>query len=179
MALGFFALHLMVLLALIAGFRYAVTVPAELASNWTIRMAWLGDERGYLAGIKRAGLVVLVILPLLALLPLHVALFGPVTAVVHSLFGFLIAMATLDGVFLGYRKLPFACSHVPIENPKLLWPAAVASFLLVTYGFAYVERYALQTPTRAAGLCAVLGAIVLMHKAHRSGAAARAAAREF
>jgi hypothetical protein len=162
--LGFFALHVMVLLPLIAGFRYAVTVPAELASNWTIRMAWLGDERGYLAGTKGAGVVVLVILPLLALLPLHVALFGPITAVFHSLFGFLIAIATLDGVFLGYRKLPFACSHVPIENPKLLWPAAAASFLLVTYGFAYLERFALQTPARAAGLCAVLGAIVLVTK---------------
>jgi hypothetical protein len=164
MDVGFFALHVMVLLALIAGFRYAVTVPAELGSNWTIRMAWLGDERGYLAGTKSAGVVVLVILPLLALLPLHVVLFGPTTAVFHSLFGFLIALATLDGVFLGYRKLPFACSHVPIENPKLLWPAAAASFLLVTYGFAYLERFALQTPTRAAVLCAILGAIVLVIK---------------
>jgi len=164
LGLGFFALHLMVLLALIAGFRYAVTVPAELGSNWTIRMAWLGDERGYLAGTKSAGVVVLVILPLLALLPLHVVLFGPITAVFHSLCGFLIAIATLDGVFLGYRKLPFACSHVPIENPKLLWPAAAAGFLLVTYGFAYLERFALQTPTRAAVLCAMLGAIVLVTK---------------
>ena len=162
MPLGFFALHVMVLLPLIAGFRYAVTVPAELASNWTIRMAWLGDERGYLAGVKGAGIIVLVILPLLSLLPLHTLLFGPITAVIHSLFGFLIATAMLDGVFLGYRKLPFACSHVPIENPKLLWPAGAASFVLVTYGFAYVERSALQTPTRAAMLCAILGAIVLM-----------------
>lgn len=162
MGLGFFALHLMVLLALIAGFRYAVTVPAELASNWTIRMAWLGDERGYLEGTKRAGLIVLVILPLLSLLPLHVAIFGFIIAVVHSLFGFLIAIAILDAVFLGYRKLPFACSHVPIENPKLLWPTAVASFLLVAYGFAYVERFALQTPTRAAVLCVILGAFVLI-----------------
>jgi hypothetical protein len=161
---GFFALHLMVLLALIAGFRYAVTVPAELASNWTIRIAWLGDERGYLAGTKGAGVVVLVILPVLALLPLHIVLFGPITAVFHSLFGFLIALATLDGVFLGYRKLPFACSHVPIENPKLLWPAAAAGFLLVTYGFAYLERFALQTTARAVALCAILAAIVFMTK---------------
>jgi hypothetical protein len=164
MPLGFFALHVMVLLALIAGFRYAVSVPAELGSNWTIRMAWLGDERGYLAGAKGAGVIVLVILPLLSLLPVHIVLFGPITAVIHSLVGFLLATATLDGVFLGYRKLPFACSHVPIENPKLLWPAGAASFLLVTYGFAYIERFALQTPMRAAVLCTILGAIVLMTK---------------
>jgi hypothetical protein len=162
--LGFFALHIMVLSALLAGFRYAVTVPPELASNWTIRMAWLGDERGYLAGSKAAGVIVLVIVPLLLLLPLHILIFGPVIAVIHSLFGFLFATATLDGLFLGYRKLPFACSHVPIENPKLLWPAAAASFLLVAYGFGYIERFALETLTGTAVLGAILVAIVLMTK---------------
>jgi hypothetical protein len=162
--LGFFAMDIMVLSALLAGFRYAVTVPAELASNWTIRMAWMGDERGYLDGTKAAGVVVLVIVPLLSLLPLHILLFGPVTAVIHSLVGLLFATATLDGMFLGYRKLPFACSHVPVENPRLLWPAAAASFLLVAYGFGYVERLALETVTGTAALGAILGAIVLMTK---------------
>ena len=164
MPLGFFAMDIMVLSALLAGFRYAVTVPAELASNWTIRMAWLGDERGYLAGAKAAAVMVLVIVPLLSLLPLHILLFGPVTAVVHSLLGLLFATATLDAMFLGYRKLPFACSHVPIENPRLLWPAAAASFLLVAYGFGYLERSALQTLAGTAALGAILGAIVLMTK---------------
>jgi hypothetical protein len=164
MPLGFFAMDIMVLSALLAGFRYAVTVPAELASNWTIRMAWLGDERGYLAGTKAAGVIVLVIVPLLSLLPLHILLFGPVTAVIHSLLGLLFATATLDGMFLGYRKLPFACSHVPIENPRLLWPAAAASFLVVAYSFGYIERFALQTLTGTAVLGAILGAIVLMTK---------------
>ena len=164
MPLGYFALDIMVLSALLAGFRYAVTVPAELASNWIIRMAWLGDERGYLTGTKAAGVVVLVIVPLFSLLPLHVLLFEPITAVIHSLLGFLFATAILDLMFLGYRKLPFACSHVPIENPKLLWPAAAASFLVVAYGFGYIERLALATPTGKAVLGAMLGAIVLVTK---------------
>jgi hypothetical protein len=76
MPLGLFGINSIVLASLIAGFRYAVTVPPELASNWTIRMAWLGDERGYLAGVKRAAIVALVTVPLLVLLPLHVALLG-------------------------------------------------------------------------------------------------------
>jgi hypothetical protein len=164
MPLGVFGINIVVLAALMAGFRYAVTVPPELASNWTIRMAWLGDERGYLAGVKRAALVALVAVPLLVLLPLHVALFGFVIAVVHSIYGFMVATATLDGLFLGYRQFPFACSYVPIENPKLVWPAGLATLLLVTYGFADVETLALQTATRTAGLGAALGAIVLLVK---------------
>ena len=162
--LGLFAINLMVLTPLVAGFRYAVTVPPELASNWTIRMAWLGDERGFLAGVKRAALVALVAVPLTALLPLHVALFGFAIAVVLSIYSFMVATATLDGLFLGYRRFPFACSYVPIENPKLLWPAGLATVLLGTYGFAVMERWALHTATRTAGLGVALGAIVWLLK---------------
>jgi len=164
MPLGLFGINIIVLASLIAGFRYAVTVPPELASNWTIRLAWLGDVRGYLAGVKGAAIVALVTVPLLVLLPLHVALFGFAIAVVHSIYGFMVATATLDGLFMGYRQFPFACSYVPIENPKLLWPAGLATVLLVTYGFADVERFALQTATRTAALGAALAAIVLLVK---------------
>jgi hypothetical protein len=162
MRLGIFAVNTILLAALVAGFRYAVTVPPELASNWTIRMAWFGDERAYLAGVKGAALVALVGVPLLVLLPLHVAAFGLTNAVVHSIYGFLAATAALDGLFLGYRQFPFACSYVPIEDPKLLWPAGLVTVLLVSYGFADAERWALQTATRATGLGAALGAFVLL-----------------
>jgi hypothetical protein len=162
MSLGLLAINIVMLVSLIAGFRYAVTVPPLLASNWTIRMAWLGDERGYLAGVKRAALVMLVIVPLIALLPLHIALLGFVLAIVHSIYGFVVARAVLDALFMGYRQFPFACSYVPVATPKLLWPAGLLSVLLAAYGLADVERWALQTATRAAGLGALLGAIVLL-----------------
>jgi hypothetical protein len=68
----------------------------------------------------------------------------------------------LNGVFLGYRQFPFACSYVPVHNPKLLWPTAAATVLPGVYGLAEVERWALQTGTRAAALGAALGAIVLL-----------------
>jgi len=161
---GLFAINIMLLAPLIAGFRYAVTVPPELRSNWTIRMAWLGDERDYLVGVKRAAIVALAATPLLTLLPLHVALFGFAIAAVHSIYGFMAATALLDGLFLGYRQFPFGCSYVPIENPKLLWPASLVSVLLAAYGFAGVERFALQTATRTAGLGAALAATVLLVK---------------
>jgi hypothetical protein len=162
--LGLFGIEIMVLLALMAGVRYAVTVPAELAANWTIRMAWLGDERGYLAGVKRAAFLLSALLPLLLLLPLHVALFGLVTALIHSTFGILFAAAAVDGMFLGYRKLPFACSHLPMGDPKLLWAGGAATFMLVPFAFAYAERFALQSPGRTAALAAALGGIALVTK---------------
>jgi hypothetical protein len=162
MPLGLLGISTMLLLWLIASFRYAVTVPPEVASNWTIRMAWLGDERGYLLGAKRTTLAALVALPLAVLLPLHIVLFGFTVAIAHSVYGFMIATAMLDGLFLGYRQFPFGCSYVPIENPKLVWPAGLATVLLVTYACADVERWALQTVGRAAAFGAGLGALVLL-----------------
>jgi hypothetical protein len=161
---GLFGMSIMLLLVLVAGVAYAVAVPAELAANWTIQMAWLGDERRYLAGVKRAAMLLVAGL-LVLLLPLNVALLGVAVAIVHSLLGLMLAFAALDALFLPYRKLPFACSYVPLENPKIVWPAGFVSLLLVTYGFATAERWALHSATRTIALGVVLGALVLLVKA--------------
>ncbi|HEX3704312.1 MAG TPA: hypothetical protein VHU82_13350 [Vicinamibacterales bacterium] len=159
--LGVFGISIMWLMALVAGVAYAMTVPAAPSGNWNIRMAWLGDERGYLAGVKRAALLLVAGL-LLVLLPLHVALLGIFFAVGHSVFSLLVAIAACDILFLTYRNLPFACSYVPIENPKLVWPIGAASLIVATYGLAWVERLTLHTATSAVAIDATLAAIALM-----------------
>jgi hypothetical protein len=155
-----FAIGIMSLLSLLIGIAYAVRVPAEPAANWMIRMTWSGDERHYTAGVKRAALVLVTVL-LVLLLPLHVALLGTRTALVHSAFGLLLTTAALDVLFLFTRTLPFACGYVPIENPKIVWPAGFASLLLITYGFARVELWGLQTPARATAFALALAAIAV------------------
>jgi len=162
--LGLLAMQVTVQLVLIGGFRYAAVVPAELVANWSIRMAWPGDERGYLAGAKRAALLATVVAPSLVLLPLHVALFGFVVGLVHALLGCLFSVAALDAVFLSYRKAPFACTYLPLGDPKLLWSGGASALLLVPYAFALVERAALAAPVSAAAFAATLGGIVLAIK---------------
>jgi hypothetical protein len=162
--LGLLAMQVTVQLVLIGGFRYAVVVPAELVANWSIRMAWPGDERGYLAGAKRAALLVTVVVPSLVLLPLHLALFGFVIGLVHALLGCLFAVAALDTVFLSYRKVPFACTYLPLGDPKLLWSGGAAALLVVPYALALVERAAVTSPAPTAALAAALFGIVLAIK---------------
>jgi len=171
--LNVLAIAVMLVLSLLSGIAYAVTVPAAPAANWAIRMAWLGDERRYLAGVKHAA-ICMVAIGLLLLLPLHFALLGSVTAIVHSLFCALIATLAAGVLFLSYRKLPFACSYVPVENPKLVWPAACAALLLATYGFAAAEQWALQTGVRAVSFGAtIVGTAVLVGAIDRASRSER------
>jgi len=163
-AAGVYGIAVMLELLLLGGVLYAVNIPAAPAANWTIKMAWRGDERRYLAGVKRAGMV-LVVAMLALLLPLHLALLGIGVTVGHSLLSLVFATAACDLLFLSYRKLPLACSYVPPENPKLLWPAAGVGLVLATYAFATAEQWALQTPARAVALTAVLGAMAVLVRA--------------
>jgi hypothetical protein len=152
---GVFAIAIGLLAAVLAGISHAVRVPAQPGANWTIRMAWQGDERRYVSGVTRAALMIAAI-PVALLLPLHVILLGAPVAFAHSAFSLLFASAALDVMFLGCRKVPFACSYVPLENPKLAWPAGLAVLLSVTYGFAGLERWSLQSPARAVALAIVI-----------------------
>jgi hypothetical protein len=158
-----FAIGIMSLLALLIGIAYAVRVPAAPAANWIIRMTWCGDERRYTAGVKRAAMLLVAVL-LALLLPLHLALFGTRIAVMHSLFGLVLAAAALDALFLFTRALPFACTYVPIENPKIVWPAGFVGLVLVTYQFARAERWGMETPGHALACAFALAAIALAVK---------------
>ena len=130
------------------GFRHAVRVPAELAANWAVQVAWAGDTRRHIAGAKAAGALLFVVVPVLALLPLYALLFTPRDAVAIALCGLAGGLATLEAMFLGYRKMPFACGYLP-ANLKTLAPIAFVSFVFFTYQFAHRERAALAVRHRA------------------------------
>src|SRR5205085_8936496 len=109
-----------------AAVRYGVGLPGASAANATIRMAWSGDERRYLQGVIGAALLIAVG-ALVVLSPLYLAMIGGVTTLVHTTLGVVFATTALDVLFFSYRKVPFACSYVPVENPKFAWPAGVAA----------------------------------------------------
>jgi len=158
---GVLAVQPVLLAALLMGFRHAVRLPAELAANWAVQLAWAGDTRRHVAGAKAAGALLFVAVPVLALTPLYVLVFNRQDAVAIALCGLAGGLAALEGMFLGYRKMPFACGYLP-ANLKTLAPIAFVSFIFFTYQFAHRERTALQAGTAltfAAGLAVVFLAL--------------------
>jgi hypothetical protein len=159
--LAVLAVQSMLVIALIAGFRHAVRVPAELRANWTFHMSWSGDERPFLAGARRAGFLALIMPTLLALAPLNALVLGWRAALAHLVCGLLVSLALLRTVLLGFRKVPFASSYVPSINLKALSPIYLLMFLLVSYGLAAIERAALADATGTTAFLTILGVLVV------------------
>ncbi|MCA1563914.1 MAG: hypothetical protein LC804_27935 [Acidobacteria bacterium] len=165
MPLAPLAVQTLVMVAILTGFRQALRVPADLRASWTFHLSWGGHERAYLGGVKRAALMALVLPPLVALLPVHLLLFGSRAGSAHSAFGLLIALILLDVLLLGVRNLPFASSYVPSENLKALAPIYVIGTLLIAFALASAERLAL---TDTPGMRWFLGAFFLLFLATRA-----------
>jgi hypothetical protein len=157
--IGVLAIQTMVLGVLLGGFRHAVRVPAELRANWTFQVAWSGDERPYLAGVKRAALVSFCLPALIGLLPVHALALGLRLAAAHFLYGLLVALVLTDLLLLGFRKPPFAASYMPTRNLTLAWPVAALLASLSLYGVAWLERLALSTTRGTVVFFVVVGTL--------------------
>jgi hypothetical protein len=160
---GVLAVQPVLIAALLVGFRHAVRVPAELAANWTVQLAWNGDTRPHVAGAKGAGALLFVVAPVLALAPFYALAFDPASAVAIALCGVSAGAVVLEAIFMGYRKVPFACGYLP-GDLKTLLPIAFAAFVFFTYQLAHLELAALRAGT-GLELAATLGALFLVLRA--------------
>ena len=130
------AVQTWVLAAVLTGFRHAVRVPAEARANWTFHLAWSGDERPYLAGVKRAAWLTLIVPTLTVLFAWHALVLTPRLAVAHLAFGGAVAVLLMEALFITYQKLPFASGFVRTEDLKSLVPLYVLVVLIVSLALA-------------------------------------------
>jgi hypothetical protein len=160
--LGVWAAQHLAAMALLFGFRHAVRVPAELKASGSFLIAWPGDERGYLSGVKRAALLGVIAPVLLLLLPLHVVLLGPQLAGLHAVCGLLLAQTLLEALCYGMRHPPFVCAYVPAGSFKRAAPIYFAGIVVGCLAFAALERAAFHSEIGTGILLAALVAIALV-----------------
>jgi hypothetical protein len=156
---GVFAIQPMFYGALLIAFRHGIRVPAELRANWAFQLAWRNRDREFLAGVRRAALVGVVVPALVVVLPLFWFFFGAPLAVAHAALGFAGAVVVLEVLLFSYEKVPFTCTYLPSENLKAFGIPYVVIFLIGASTFAGMERAALQDPVDALRLIAWLAAI--------------------
>ena len=144
--------------ALLVGCRHVIRVPAELRANWGFQLAWRGRDRAFLAGVKHAAVVALVLPALAVLLPLFVFVLGPRLALMHAALGFAGAIVLLEALMVYYDKVPFTCTYLPSENMKALAPIYAIAFLVGASTFAQMQYEALLG-TRAIRLLTTLAVV--------------------
>ena len=155
--------------ALLIGFRHVVRVPAELRASWGFQLAWAGQHRLFVAGVKSAGIVALVLPALLLLLPLYVFVLGIEMALLHAALGLAGGVVLLEVLMLYYDKVPFTCTYLPSENMKALGPIYAFAFIIGAVTFARLQHAALY----GSGLAMLLVTLAVLFAILRALAATR------
>jgi hypothetical protein len=115
----------------LVGLRLAAVYPASLEANWIFRLTEAAGSADYAAGVRLAA-VRAVVLPLLALLAVpYTILWGPMTAAAHLALALLVALVSVEWLFLSFPKIPFTCTYQPGKaNLRITWPQHAAVFVL-------------------------------------------------
>ena len=124
--LGLLWTQTMFLACLLAGCEQAMRLPAHLPASWSLKLAWPGDARGYVDGVKRA-MVVGVGIPALALLLLAQLWFlPPRLALAHFAVGLLVLLIAIEARFIAEHPLPFLTSYIAGSRIKVapIWLGA-------------------------------------------------------
>ena len=148
--------------ALLVGFRHVIRVPAELRANWGFQLAWRDRTRAFVAGVKRAAMIGLVLPALAILLPFYMFVIGVPMALMHAGFGLAGAIVLLEALMVSYDKVPFTCTYLPSENMKALAPIYAIVFVIGAVNFAGMQNSALQNGNPAHLLTMLAAAWVLL-----------------
>ena len=155
----FLALQTLVIAIVLVGVRQALAIPAELRANWLFSMAWNGEMRPFVAGVKRAVIAGIILPLLMVMFGYDVYMLGTRAAVQHGAFGFVLSLIALE-FLLRPERLPLTCSARPMGNLKALGPIYLMLLFVVAYNLGLLERAALGDSRKFAML---LGSLVLIY----------------
>lgn len=159
---GVIGAELVFTVALLLGFRHAARVPAELAANWMIQLAWSGDQRAFMAGVRRAAIVVFLFLPTMVFFGVNVMFFDPAGAAAHLLCSLGAGWLLFELTFVGYEKLPFTAPLAPGRHVRIRGLFIVAGAVLGCRWFSSIEYAALTNPASLGTLVGVLVAAIVL-----------------
>lgn len=168
---GLLTIQPLLLACVLAGCEQAMRLPAHLPAAWSVQLAWPGDARGFVTGVKRA-LAAAVGLPVIALLlVIHLAFLAPGIALGHAAVGVLLLLIGLELRFLAVPTLPFLTAYAAGNRLKLA-PLWFAGAIVLAEAIAGIEASALGGVRGTAALLGVMLAcwLALARLGHQRGA---------
>ncbi len=158
-----FAVPMLVMLCLLAVFRWVLTLPAELPASWV--MGLVTPIRG--AVVRRAVgrlLLVLAVMPaILVACVLSGWHGGLVSALAHSVVVLLAGLGLIEYALARVTFVPFVTEYLPgRSNLRARWPIHMIVLLFVVPTLAQIERALVATPGVAFIVATAIGMAALV-----------------
>lgn len=133
---------------LLVGIRSVVNIPSSLEANWVFRLTEEKNLTHSSSGLRR-GIVFNILFPLFILVFIFYSFsWGWRIGILHSLYGFVVAVLLMEVLFLRYHKIPFACSYLPGKTKAhYLWLLYLVSFIGYVSLVSSLELFLLQNPS--------------------------------
>jgi hypothetical protein len=161
-AIHIFSTQTIALAILLAGFRHATRLPADVRANRYVRTAWLANGSRFVAGVRRAGFLAIVLPVVLLLLPANVYLMGTTAALMHGLTGTLLGAAVITVLLSRAPHLPLLAGYAPTEDLPSAGPVLLVGGMFALSIFSRIERDALADARIAAVLWTLLALIAIV-----------------
>jgi hypothetical protein len=177
---GLLRLPLTLSFILISALRAAFQFPSELRANWAFQLAEIHPVDAYVSATRK-WIVLCAIAPLFALFaPMEFLRFSPGLATFHLAYGATLSLLLMEVMFLGFRKVPFTCSHLP-GKVNLSFLAVMYTYGFTTYSrtMAALEQWLGRSPAYAALFFAVAFAALAGFEIARRHGLGRASSLEF
>jgi hypothetical protein len=152
---------------LISGLRAAFNFPSDLRANWAFQVSETSSLAAYVRATRKWVLAYAVV-PLFLLLAAIGLTRAPWTAVAFQFaFGLTASAVLMEAMFLGFRKVPFTCSHFPGKvNLVFLGVLYFFGFTFYSSYMASLEEWLSGTPLAAAFFfVAVAGGLAALGRA--------------
>jgi hypothetical protein len=157
-----FATQTISLAVMLFGFVHVTRLPADVTANRLFRIAWIADGTRFVAGVRRAALIAIVLPVVLMLLPPCAYLMGWRFAMMHALTGIVLGAALLTVLMFGSIQLPLVATYAPSEDLSTVGPVVLIGGMITALTFARIERFALADTQSAAVLWMVLALVAVL-----------------
>lgn len=159
-----FLMNTLVMMCLaVAGLRSIFSLPVSLKANWVLQVTQLGPPDRYIAGTRRAMLVMATI-PIWTTAAALSLCYRPWHHVAEHLLVLALAGSIMTDVTLvGVSKIPFACSYLPGKsNVQFIFWAFVIVFIPLAIMFSHFEQSVFDHPPAYAMLVAILFIVAMI-----------------
>ena len=133
----------------VCGLRFVFEMPVELEANWMFQVVLDPDRHESEAVARNVSLAVVVLAIILPTLIVYGVLWDWRIAALHALYVLALSLGLIEGLLVGFRKIPFTCSFPPFRNHVVM----LALLGIIGYSFysgngSEIEHWMMVHPLR-------------------------------